>query len=70
MHVCMLQAHVQYIVRQTLNMTTSFSFTIVPLTLQIGLLRVEGILYKSRVHKLVNRGDKTMSHIVLSKDKQ
>jgi hypothetical protein len=70
MYVCMLQAQVQYIVRQTLNMTTSFSFTIVPLTLQIGLLRLESMLYKRRVHKLVNRGDKTMSHIVLSKDKQ
>jgi hypothetical protein len=66
----MLQTHVQYIVQQTLNMTTSFSFPIVLLTLQIGLLRLESILYKSRVHMLVKREDETMSHIVLSKDKQ
>ncbi len=57
-HVSMLQAHV--------HCTTFLFIHFLFLTLQIGLLSAEVREYT----QLVNREEETISHIVLSKDKQ
>jgi hypothetical protein len=65
-----------YIVQQILKMDDVIQFPLhsflvsYPVTLQIGLLSAEVREYVYKSTQLVNREEETISHIVLSKDKQ
>ena len=60
-----------YIVQQILNIDDVIQFPLDSfLTLQIGLLSAEVREYVYKSTQLVNREEETISHIVLSKDKQ
>ena len=66
-----------YIVQQILKMDDviqlplhSFLVSYLFLTLEIGLLSAEVREYVYKSTQLVNREEETISHIVLSKDKQ
>ena len=60
-----------YIVQQILNMDDVIQIPLDSfLTLQIGLLSAEVREYVYKSTQLINREEETISHIVLSKDKQ
>jgi hypothetical protein len=60
-----------YIVQQILNIDDVIQFPLDSfLTLQIGLLSAEVREYVYKSTQLVNREKETISHLVLSKDKQ
>ncbi len=68
MYVCFKP---MYIVQQILNMDDIIQFPLDSLlTLQIGLLSAEVREYVYKSTHLVNREEETISHKVLSKDKQ